>query len=193
MAASVHTQSRLGLQGCDVVIKNRLPSKFKWWAPISGLIAVAIIYSLWVSRLRKPLFTQVPGHQEERLYTVSAGDVTFSVDAGAFHSLKFVVPPHHGAANLKGKFFVVDRNTDGIEAFLLNEEDYAYWQRGQTTFRYYDSGTVREGTLDVPLLAWSPGVYYLVFQNHSPAKAPKSIQANFNLTYSNFWWPGKTE
>jgi hypothetical protein len=90
------------------------------------------------------------------------------------------------------QFFVVG-NTDGIEAFLVNEQDYGNWQSGYTTFRYYDSGTVQKGTLDVPLLAWSTGVYYLVFENRSREKTPKGIQANFNLTYSDMWWPGKTE
>jgi hypothetical protein len=55
------------------------------------------------------------------------------------------------------------------------------------------TGTARKGTLDVPLLAWSAGVYYLVFENRSATKTPKSIQANFILTYSGMWWPGKTE
>jgi hypothetical protein len=175
-----------------MVIKNRLPSKVNWRAVVSGLVAVIILYALWLSRPRKPLFRPVPGHQEERLYTVSTGDVSFSLRASAFHSLKFVLPPHRGGANLEGRFFVVG-NTDGIEAFLVNEQDYGNWQSGYTTFRYYDSGTVQKGTLDVPLLAWSTGVYYLVFENHSREKTPKSIQANFNLTYSDMWWPGKTE
>lgn len=166
--------------------KDSLTSRFKWRVSILGLVAVVIVSALWLSRPRKSLFTQVPGHQEETQFSVSTGDVAFSLDASDFHSLKLVVPRHHGDANLKGRFFVVDQNTDGIEAFLLNEEDYAHWQSGQTTFRYYDSGTVREATLNVPLLAWSPGVYYLVFQNHSPAKTRKSVQANFNLTYSGF-------
>jgi hypothetical protein len=135
---------------------------------------------------------QAPGHQEERLYTVSTGDVSFSLNAGAFHSLKFVVPPHLRAANLKGKFFVVG-NTDGVDAFLVNEVDYGNWQSGYTTFRYYDSGSVLKGTLDVPLLDWSGGVYYLVFENHSTEKTPKSIQANVDLTYIDMWWLGKTE
>jgi hypothetical protein len=184
----------VNLQGSDVVIKNRLPSKFNWCAVVSGLVAVVIFcfWALWLSRLREPLFRPVPSHQEERLYTVSTGDVNFSLHASAFHSLKFVVPPHLGGVNLKGRFFVVG-NTDGIEAFLVSEEDYGNWQSGYTTFRYYDSGTVRKGTLDVPLLAWSAGVYYLVFENRSTAETTKSIQANFNLTYSDMWWPGKTE
>jgi hypothetical protein len=182
----------MNLQGCDVVIKSRPPSKVNWCAVVSGLVAVVIFCALWLSRPRKLSFMPVPGHQEERPYIVSTGDVTFSLHASAFHSLKFVVPPHRGGANLKGRFFVVG-NTDGIEAFLVNEEDYGNWQSGHTTFRYYDSGTVRKGTLDVPHLAWSAGVYYLVFKNPSTAKTPKSIQANFNLTYSDMWWPGKTE
>jgi len=42
--------------------------------------------------------------QEERLHTVSTGDVTFSIYPAAFHSLKFVVPPDHKDANSKGTF-----------------------------------------------------------------------------------------
>jgi hypothetical protein len=119
--------------------------------------------------------------------------VEFSLDAGAFHPLKFVVPSHVGGANLNGSWLVIDRDTPGVEAFLLNEVDYANWQSGYTTYRYYDSGTSREGMLDVPLLAWSPGVYYLVFKNDSTVKTPRRVHANVDLAYSDMWWPGKIE
>jgi hypothetical protein len=167
--------------------------KIKWCAAVSGLVALGMLCAIWISRQRAPLFMQVPGHQEERLHTVSTGDVTFSIYYRAFHSLKFVVPPDHKDANLKGHFSVVSGGADGIPAFLLNEEDYANWQKGNTTYRYYDSGIVRQANLDVPLLAWSAGAYYLVFDNQCPAQTPKTITANLSLTYSARWWTGKED
>jgi len=167
--------------------------KVWWWAAVSGLVALGLFCLILSSRPRKPLFTQAPGHQEERLHTVSTGDVTFSIYPGAFHSLKFEVPPDHKEAKLKGHFSVVSGGADGIQAFLLNEEDYANWQKGYTTYRYFDSGSVRQANLDVPLLAWSAGAYYLVFDNQSPAQTPKTVTANLSLSYSAMWWPGKKE
>jgi hypothetical protein len=174
------------------VMKKAGPIRTKWLAAVLGLAGLGMLCAIWISRPRKPLFMQVPGHQEERLHTVSTGDATFSIYPGAFHSLKFVVPADHKDANLKGHFSVVSGGADGIQAFLLNEEDYANWQKGNTTYRYYDSGSVRQANLDVPLLAWSAGAYYLVFDNQSP-QTPKTITANLSLTYSAMWWPGKEE
>jgi hypothetical protein len=174
-------------------MKKNGPIEVKRWAAASRLARLGMLCAIWISCSREPLFMQAPGHQEERLQTVSTGDVTFTVYPGAFHSLKFVVPPHHKDANLKGHFFVVTGGAGEIKAFLLNDEDYANWRKGYTTYRYYESGSVRQAYLDVPLLAWSAGAYYLVFDNQSQAKTPKTITANLNLTYSVMWWPGKKE
>jgi hypothetical protein len=167
--------------------------RIKWWASVSGLVALGILFAIYISRPREPLFMEAPGYQEERLHTVSTGDLTISIHPGAFHSLKFVVPADHTNANLIGHFSVVNGGADGIQAFLLNEEDYANWQKGYTTYRYYDSGIVQQANLSVPLLAWSAGAYYLVFDNQSPAQTPKTITANLSLTYFTMWWPGKKE
>ncbi len=168
------------------------PIEIKPWAAVLGLVALGVLWLMW-TRPQKPLFMPVPGHQEERLRTVSTGDVTFTVYPGAFHSLKFVVPPDHKYANLKGRFSVVSGSGDEIRAFLLNDEDYVNWQKGYTTYRYYDSGSARQAYLDVPLLAWSAGSYYLVFNNQSQAGIPKTVTAHLSLTYSVMWWPGKKE
>ena len=179
--------------GPMTVMKKAGPIRIKWFAAVSGLAGLGMLCAVWTSCSRGPLLMQAPGHQEERLHTVSTGDVTFSFYPGAFHSLKFVVPADHKDANLKGHFSVFSGDADGIQAFLLNEEDYANWQKGNTTYRYYDSGSVRQATLDVPLLVWSAGAYYLVFDNQSPAPTPKTITANLSLTYSTMWWEGKEE
>jgi hypothetical protein len=190
--APVHTCDEPWLHD-HAVMKKAGSIKIKWWAAILRLAGVGMLCAIWISCSREPLFMQAPGHQEERLHTVSTGDVTFTVYPGAFHSLRFVVPPGHKDADLKGHFSVVSEGAEGIKAFLLNEEDYASWQKGYTTYRYYDSGRVRQAYLDIPLLAWSAGAYYLVFDNQSHATTPKTITANLNLTYSVMWWPGKKE
>src|ERR1700690_2833795 len=109
------------------VMKKAGPIRIRWWAAVSGLVGLCMLCAIWMSHPRESLFRPVPGHQEERLQTVSTGDVTFTVYPGAFHSLKFVVPPDHKDAILKGRFFVVTGGTDEIRAFLLNDEDYANW------------------------------------------------------------------
>jgi hypothetical protein len=111
------------------VMKKAGSIKIKWWAAVSRLAGLGMLCAMWISCSREPLFMQAPGHQEERLQTVSTGDLTFTVYPGAFHSLKFVVPPDHKDANLKGHFSVVTGGAEGIKAFLLNYEDYANWQR----------------------------------------------------------------
>lgn len=136
------------------------------------------------------MFMQYPGHPDQCCYTISAGDVSFSVDAGTFHSIKLAVPANHIAAVLKGGFSVAGQDNAGIEVFLLNQEDYSSWRNGYTTYRYYDSGSVGRGTLDVPLLEWSGRTYYLVFQNQSRTKDLEIVKGNFSLTYSAMYWPG---
>ena len=86
------------------VMKKAGSTKIKWWAAVSRLARLGMLCAMWISCSREPLFMQAPGHQEERLQTVSTGDVTFTVYSGAFHSLKFVVPQITRTRTSKGTF-----------------------------------------------------------------------------------------
>jgi hypothetical protein len=127
---------------------------------------------------------------ELRSHSQSTGDVAFTLKPGAFHSFKFTVPSDHENASLKGTFSVAARNGNEIEVFVLNEEDYISWQNGYTTYRYYDSGSVWQGALDVPLLADTAGTYYIVFDNDTRAVTAINVRTNMALIYFTRWWPG---
>jgi hypothetical protein len=161
---------------------------------ISVLLAVLLLLMLWLTlHPRRRLFVQVHGEGELRSHTQSTGDVAFTLMPGAFCSFKFVVPSYHEDVSLKGTFSVVGRDGNGIETFVLNEGDYTSWQNGYTTYRYYDSGNVQQGSMDVPLLADAAGTYYVVFNNRLPAATAKNVKANMSLAYYVRWWPGMDE
>lgn len=174
--------------------------------PILVLLGVFVFLASWVI-LWKPetkfrpvpgsgppetRFRQVPGSGPIglRAHSQSTGDVAFALKPGAFHSFKFAVPHDHENASLKGKFSVETRSASTVEAFVLNEEDYISWQNGDTTYRYYDSGDVQQGVLDVPLLAEAADTYYVVFDNDTRAAARAiMVKANMSLIYYTTRWP----
>ena len=161
--------------------------------PILVLLGVFLFLAFWaILRQPEPTFRQVPGSGPIGLqsHSQSTGDVAFTLKPGAFHSFKFTVPGAHENASLKGKFSVAARSGNGVEAFVLNEEDYVSWQNGYTTYRYYDSGDVQQGVLDVPLLAAAAGTYYVVFDNDTRvAVTAINVNANMSLVYNTLQWP----
>jgi len=159
--------------------------------PILIFLAAFLFLALWAMvRQREPTFRPVPGGPMElRSHSQSTGDVAFTLKPGAFRSFKFAVPLDHENASFKGKFSAA-RSGNGIEAFVLNEEDYISWQNGYTTYRYYDSGDVQQGVLDVPLLADTAGTYYVIFDNDTRTATAINVKANMNLIYYTRWWPG---
>jgi len=155
------------------------------------LVAFAFCVAVWqVGRPRPMLFKQVHGPGELHVHTMSTGEMTFALMPGAFYSLKFDLPEHYRDAAIKGVFAVAKRNASAIRAFVLNAEDFASWQKGYTTYRFYDSGDVQHADVDVPLRVWSNGTYYVVFQNPAGAREEAYVNANFKLIYSTLWFPG---
>ena len=157
------------------------------------LLAVSVFLILVLTtHPRNPRFVEVSGEGELRSYKQSSGDVAFTLRPGAFHSFKFVVPDDHTDASLKGQFSVAGQDKNGVEAFVLQGEDYTSWQDGYTTYRYYDSGNVRRGSVDVPLPIGT-GTYYVVFTNRLPADDSKSVRTNMSLVFHRRWWPGTSQ
>jgi hypothetical protein len=161
---------------------------------IATLIGVVVCVTVWVTtHPQRPVFLQVHGEGELRSYTQSTGDVTFTLMSRAFYPFKFVVPSNHMDVSLKVQFSVAGRDGNGIEAFVLNEGDYTSWQNGYTTYRYYDSGDVKQSAVNIPLRADTAGTYYVVFNNNLPGATAKNVKANMSLTYHTRWWPGMEE
>jgi len=86
---------------------------------------------------------------------------------------------------------VVDKNgadaDNKIEVNILTESAFTVWQNGYATSSLYESGRVPEGTVqaDVPAGA---GIYYLVFNNKSSPRTPKTVRAAVVLRYKS-WLP----
>jgi hypothetical protein len=162
---------------------------------VSVLLAVLLFLMLWATlHPRRSKFVQVRGEGELRSHVQSTGDVAFTLRPGAFYSFRFVVPNYHTDASLTGQFSVTGQDGNGIEAFVLNEKDYTSWRDGCTTYRYYDSGCVEQGSMDLPLLdAGLVGAYYVVFNNGLPAAAADNVKAKMTLVYYTRWWRGVNE
>ena len=158
---------------------------------VGALVAVGIAALCWrIFESRRPVFVTLSGPGEIRVHTQSTGAVTFMLRPGASYPFEFVVPANHEIATLKGRFSVTNDDKTGIEAFVVNDEDYTSWREGYTTYRYYDSGYVQQGMVNVPLRAWSKGTYYVVFQNQLSATTTKRVTADLSLIYSTRWWSG---
>jgi hypothetical protein len=104
-----------------------------------------------------------------------------------------VVPKDQLNVTLQGHFSVGEGNENDIEVYVLSDLDYTNWQNGYTTFRFYDSGKVAGGDMNVSLLADPAWTYYMVFNNRFSAATPKYIQANMTLRYCSFSSPGIEE
>lgn len=162
-----------------------------FWVLLPVFLSLAVWQ--WTLHQRRPTFRMVTGPGELRLHTKSTGDVEFTLKPDAVYSFKFDVPGNHLDASLKGQFSVAPGSGGGIEVYVLSGEDYASWQNGYTTFRYYDSGNGSQGGMNVSLLSDSAGTYFVVFNNKVPSATAKRIRANMSVKYYTRWWPGLDE
>jgi hypothetical protein len=182
------------------VAPTRYLSESNRWIGVSVLITIALYLVWWGTQTQRPAFSFVSilGEPPMRSHTESTGHVVFTLLPGAFYSFKFAVPAHQlGDSRLdpriEGTFSVENTDGDGISVFVLNKDDFKNWQKGYTTYRYYDSGSVKHGAVAVRLRDWSAGTYYVVFQNRPPGAGAKTVTANLQLAYSTIQWPGMAE
>ena len=159
---------------------------------MSSFLALLVVWQIAV-RLKPLQFRTVIGPMTLRSHSQSTGDMAFTVKAGDFESYKFVVPKDQLYVTLQGHFSVGEGNENDIEVYVLSDLDYTNWQNGYTTFRFYDSGKVAGGDMNVSLLADPAWTYYVVFNNRFSAATPKYIQANMTLRYCSFSSPGIEE
>ena len=76
------------------------------------------------------------------------------------------------------KFDVLDDKV--VSAYILDEENYAYWLNNQTTTKHYDSGEIssEEHKVSIP----SGGEFYLVFDNLA-SELPKNVTTSMDYTF----------
>jgi hypothetical protein len=78
----------------------------------------------------------------------------------------------------------IDNN---LEVYVLTDSAFTVWQNGYATSSLYESGRVREGSVQAEVPAGA-GIYYLVFSNKSAPKTSKSVRATVVLRYKS-WLP----
>ncbi len=146
-------------------------------------------------------FQELVGMKQDRVIL----DSTFSVGPHTFRYYKFALPEGSLNVAVVGQFSstadlqnsgthktpVVDKkgtdSDNNIEVNILTESAFTVWQNGYATSALYESGRVAEGAVqaDVPAGA---GIYYLVFNNKSSPKTPKTVHGAVVLRYKS-WLP----
>jgi ribosomal protein L40E len=134
-------------------------------------------------------------------------DTPFTIGPHTFRYYKFALPPGSVNVSIIGQFSAAsekrnaggakegakeksedqDKDSSGIEVYVLSEPAFTVWQNGYATSSLYESGRVVEGKLNQELPAGA-GIYYLVFSNKFSPKTPKSVHASVLLRYKS-WLP----
>jgi hypothetical protein len=130
-------------------------------------------------------------------------DAPFSIFPRGFRYYKFALPEGSVNVDIIGQFSVTgeapkpgsakgkdndsDKNSSGVEVYVLSEPAFTVWQNGYATSSLYESGRVVEGKVNQELPAGA-GIYYLVFSNRFSPKSGKSVQASVLLRYKS-WLP----
>jgi hypothetical protein len=106
----------------------------------------------------------------------------FDVKATQYASYRFVVP--EGVTNVRvvGHFSASGGSGNDIEAYILDDDNYANWRNRHPAGSYYNSGRVTQSTMNVPL-APVARTYYLVFNNRFSLFSQKTVNANVELHY----------
>ncbi len=128
----------------------------------------------------------------------------FTVAARSFRYYQFDLPEGSKNVALVGHFTssaANDRNSNSasnsadkaqdfgsnIEVFVMNESEFADWEKGATSGLAYESGRISQGTMH-QTLPKGAGTYYVVFSNRFDPGASKNVNAKLNLRYKS-WLP----
>ena len=172
------------------------------------LLAVLVGVILWAGTSESPIAQQVQefvGWKHDRIIL----DAPFSVGPHTFRYYKFALPEgsvnvavvgqftsaadssnvgnRTGKANDKNKGKADTDIDNSIEVYVLTESAFTVWQNGYATSSLYESGKVAEGSVQAEVPAGA-GIYYLVFNNKSAPKTPKTVHATVLLRYKS-WSP----
>ena len=149
-----------------------------WWIAVSG------------NPSAKELRDEIAGARTQVIV-----ETPFSVKPRSFAYYKFAVPPGAVSVAVTGQFNTtvtgpinLAKGADSnIEGYVLTEAAFAVWQSGYSTSTHYESGRVKQGTINAALPSGT-GVYYLVFSNKFSPHIEKSVQATVFLQYKT-WLP----
>jgi hypothetical protein len=151
------------------------------------LLAVVIASAgiIWLTTTDNALFPLIKqnlttAHAE----TISDGSV--AIKPHGFTTYKINVPEGAIDVNITGQFDASGRNEDDVEAYVLTEAEFVFWQGGYSTSPFYDSGKVARAEIQASLPS-RPGSYYMVFSNR-PSRIEKTIHVNAVLRYDT-WLP----
>jgi hypothetical protein len=170
------------------------------------LLAMLAGIILWAGMSDSPSAQQVQkfvGWKDDRIIL----DAPFSVGPHTFRYYKFALPEGSVNVAVVGQFTSAADNSNGgnrrdptkarnkekedidnnLEVYVLTDSAFTVWQNGYATSSLYESGRVREGSVQAEVPAGA-GIYYLVFSNKSAPKTSKSVRATVVLRYKS-WLP----
>jgi len=97
-------------------------------------------------------------------------DSVYKVGPGRYTSLSVSLP---NVCTIQGGFIASAGLGDNIIVYVLDEQAYGLYQRGDTVSTYYNSGKVEFGTFDLTL---NPGDYYVILSNTYSSFSTKNVQ-----------------
>jgi predicted nucleic acid-binding Zn ribbon protein len=111
-------------------------------------------------------------------------NTAITVKATTYSYYKFTVPP--GATNVfvDGHFSAAGGAGNDIETFVCDEDSYVNFQNNHPSKAYFISGKVTQSNINARLPDGG-GNYYLVLNNKFSLFAPKAVQLNATLHYTN--------
>jgi hypothetical protein len=114
--------------------------------------------------------------------TTTINNPNLHINALNFSYFKLIVPSGATSVLLHGDFTASGGLSNGIEVFVMSENDFVNWQNGHSEMTFYKIGKVTVGTLNVNLPA-DAGTYYLVFSNKSSLLTQRDVLVDAALTY----------
>jgi len=109
-------------------------------------------------------------------------DGALTVDANAYSSYMFAVPPGAKTVSVVGHFAATGGSGNDIIVFIVDEDGEANLKNGHPARMFYNSGQVTQGAISAHLPD-SPVTYYLVFDNRFSLFTSKAVQVNAALNY----------
>ena len=97
-------------------------------------------------------------------------DSTYKVGPGKYTYLPLTLPD---VCTIQGGFISSAALGDNIIVYLVDEGDFALYQRGDDFRTYYSSGKIEYDTFDITL---NPGKYYIILSNTYSAFSTKNVQ-----------------
>lgn len=97
-------------------------------------------------------------------------DSVYRVGPGTYTYVPLTLPC---TATIQGGFSASAALGDNIIVYLLNENQFNVYQRGESTSTFYNSGKIGYDTFDVTL---NPGKYYIVMSNTYSLISTKTVQ-----------------